>query len=84
MITATLTSKGQITIPKEIREKLSLRAGDRVTFLPTADGGVILRTKKLPFERLVGMLGRSACSPVTVEDMDAGIARRMRKKFPKT
>lgn len=44
--TATLTSKGQITIPKEIREKLGLKKGDKLV-LVEKDGNVILRKVSL-------------------------------------
>ena len=42
MATSTLTSKGQITVPKEIRERLRLKAGQRVEFLVDARGRVLL------------------------------------------
>ena len=83
MSIATLTSQGQVTIPKEIRQKLALRAGDRITFTPTADGGVIIRAKKLPFERLIGMLSRPSQVPVSIAQMDEGIARHLKRKHPK-
>ena len=38
---ATLTSKGQITLPKEVRDSLSLKEGDRVSFVVEADGSVL-------------------------------------------
>jgi len=44
--TATLTSKGQITIPKEIREKLGLKKGDKLVLIEK-DGNVILRKVSL-------------------------------------
>ena len=42
MTVATLTSKGQITIPKEIREQLQVQTGDRIEFLVGTDGRVTL------------------------------------------
>jgi antitoxin PrlF len=42
---ATLTSKGQMTIPKAIRESLGMKAGDRMTFTLMPDGLVVLRVK---------------------------------------
>jgi AbrB family looped-hinge helix DNA binding protein len=64
---ATLTSKGQTTIPKEIREGLGLKPGDRITFTLLPDGAVILRVKK----RSVRDLYRTLRSKkrVTVADM---------------
>ena len=57
-IEATLTSKGQTTIPREIREVLRLKAGDRMTFTLMPDGTVILRVKNGKAEDLAGMLHR--------------------------
>lgn len=45
MATSTLTSKGQTTIPREIREAAGLRSGDRLNFTVLADGTIILRVK---------------------------------------
>jgi len=45
MTTSTLTSKGQTTIPREIREAAGLRTGDRLNFTVLADGTIILRVK---------------------------------------
>ena len=44
--TATLTSKGQTTIPKEIRDRLGMKPGDRITFTLMADGTVLVRVKR--------------------------------------
>ena len=53
---AKLTSKGQITIPKAVRERLNLEEGDRVSFAFRADGGVDLIARNQPFERLKGLV----------------------------
>lgn len=57
MPAAKLTSKGQITIPKEVREKLGLAPGDRLEFLEE-DGRFVVRKKlaSSPFDRYVGYL----------------------------
>ena len=49
---ATITSKGQVTIPKEIRERLGLEAGQEVEFVLADDGTVEVRPKKPALERL--------------------------------
>ena len=49
---ATLTSKGQVTIPKRIREQLGLEAGTEVEFILDDDGSLRVRLKKPPMERL--------------------------------
>ena len=62
---ATLTSKGQTTIPKEIRDSLGMRAGDRMTFTLMPDGTVVMRVKNKSVNELAGVLqkkGRKALS----------------------
>jgi antitoxin PrlF len=58
MSTATLTSKGQLTVPKEVRERLDLKPGDRVEFVFLPDGTVRFLPLNLPISALKGMLGR--------------------------
>lgn len=49
---ATITSKGQVTIPKEIRERLALERGEKVSFELTEDGRVVLRKTGDPLDEL--------------------------------
>lgn len=72
---ATLTSKGQITLPKPLRDRLHLNTGDRVEFLFGDDGRVELIPVSASVTRLKGMVPRPA-TPVSIEAMDAAIARR--------
>ena len=77
MPTATLTSKGQVTIPKEIRDRLRLRTGDRICFTEQPDGTVTVRAQNGSVFDLVGALaphGRRR-APVTVEAMNEAIGR---------
>ncbi|HXT15266.1 MAG TPA: AbrB/MazE/SpoVT family DNA-binding domain-containing protein [Gemmatimonadaceae bacterium] len=72
MSESTITSKGQITIPKVVREALHLEVGDRVYFEVLGDGSVVLKARNQPVERLFGLLhGRSARRRVlSVEEMN--------------
>ena len=70
---ATVTSKGQITIPIEVRERLGLAAGSQVQFLPVADGTYEINVKTRSIREMAGML-RYDGPPVTVDEMDAAIA----------
>lgn len=72
--TATLTSKGQITIPKSIREVLKLETGDRVEFLVGADGGVTVWPVTENVSTLKGMLAKPK-RPVSVEELNRAIRR---------
>jgi len=56
MSESTVTSKGQITIPKAVRERLRLEPGDKVYFDVRDDGSVILVARNEPLENLFGML----------------------------
>jgi AbrB family looped-hinge helix DNA binding protein len=71
---ATLTSKGQVTIPKAVRDALHLRAGDRLDFILEADGTVRILPITGSVKRLKGMLPAPART-LTIEEMDDVIAQ---------
>ncbi|MCF8168935.1 MAG: AbrB/MazE/SpoVT family DNA-binding domain-containing protein [Rhodoferax sp.] len=75
MSTATLTSKGQITIPVEVRNDLKVDAGDRVEFVLIAPGRYEFVAATNEVTSLKGMFG-PAKKAVSIEDMNAAIARR--------
>ena len=68
---SAITSKGQATIPKAIREHLGLRPGDRVKFFVHPDGSVVL-LPKLPATTLRGIV-RPRQRPVTIEALAEAI-----------
>lgn len=76
MSAARLTSKGQATIPKEVRDFLHLKAGDRVDFILMDDGRVLLQPATRQVSSLKGMLHRKGMKSVSVEQMNAAITRR--------
>jgi AbrB family looped-hinge helix DNA binding protein len=78
MSAATLTSKGQITLPKSVRDRLRLAAGDRVEFVET-DAGFVLRTATRDIRELKGILPRPK-HPVSIEAMNAAIAKMGQRK----
>ena len=67
--TATLTSKGQTTIPKEIRDRLGMKPGDRMTFTLMADGTMLVRIKRKSVAELAGMLHKKGRKVVPIEQM---------------
>jgi antitoxin PrlF len=74
MVTAAVTSKGQITIPIEVRRKLGLKPGDRVRFIEGENGEFVLRPKTGSIMDLRGIVKWTG-KPVTIEEMNKTIAR---------
>ena len=74
MATAAVTSKGQITIPIEVRKKLGIKPGDRVRFIEGENGEVILKPKTGSINDLEGCLHWTG-KPVTIEEMNETIAK---------
>jgi antitoxin PrlF len=70
---ATLTSKGQITLPLEVRETLGLKAGSRVSFVRTPDGSYELIPATGSVRALRGLLSAER-APVSLEQMEQAIA----------
>ena len=66
---STLTSKGQTTIPKGIRDKLAMKSGDRITFTLMPDGTVLMRVKNKSILGLAGMLHRKGRKPVPIDQL---------------
>jgi antitoxin PrlF len=84
MRSSTVSSKGQITIPKEVREALRVDTGDRVLFV-VHDGGLVeLRPETVDLLDLVGTLEPPEGRHVTIEEMNAGIGRAVAGSFRKT
>jgi antitoxin PrlF len=73
--TATLTSKGQVTIPVEVRSALGLSAGDRIDFIPTENGSFEIVPATSPITALKGLIKKPA-KPVSIDEMNAAIAER--------
>lgn len=73
---ATMTTKGQITIPKSVRDALHLNPGDRVDFILGGEGMAILQPATLDIRDLRGILHRPGMKPVSVEAMRQIVARR--------
>lgn len=84
MTSAKLTSKGQITIPRDVREALGLRTGDRLEFrLHENRAEVVKADQKIPLLSLQGML-RSRLKGITVEDMNQGLRLKVVRQYKKS
>lgn len=73
MAAATITSKGQVTIPKSVRDALGLDAGDRIDFVETEKGVLIIPVKG-DLRSLCGMFKGRRRKPATIEEINAAIA----------
>jgi antitoxin PrlF len=79
MPTATVTTKGQVTIPRSIRQALKVGAGDRLDFILEAEGRVVVRPAR-GLGEIKGLLHEARRKPVTLAEMNAAIARQGRRK----
>ena len=77
---ATLTSKGQLTLPKEIRDRLKLDAGAILDFQLQADNTITARQVQPDARRIRGLLKSPHAAPLTVEQMDEAVAKHLRNK----
>lgn len=75
MTTATLSSKGQITVPAAVRAALGVATGDRVEFVEIAPGRYEFIAATHPVTALKGLFGMPR-RPVSIDEMNAAIARR--------
>ncbi len=76
---STITSKGQVTVPKPIRDRLHLKAGDKMDFVLEDEGCVRVTPVNVSVTSLKGMVPKPAV-PVSLEEMDAAIAREAARK----
>jgi antitoxin PrlF len=75
MASATLTSKGQITIPVRVRAALALDPGDRIEFVEVGKGEFNIVAATRSVRELSGILYRKGRKPVSIEEMNAAIAK---------
>ena len=83
MRTATLTTKGQVTIPLEVRTRLGIDAGDKISFEPQGDAVVIRVVEAVSVQSIRGMFGKSAIK-ASIEDMANAVRERAAENFLKT
>lgn len=82
MSSATLTSKGQITLPKAVRDRLALKQGDRLRVAIGANGRVTLEPERQPLVKdAYGLLRRLARRrPASVSEMRLAVRQRAKGK----
>lgn len=83
MPTSTLTSKGQVTIPKEVRDRLGLQPGDELDFRFNEQGKVEMSPPAgSVLERVSGILKHLAPEhPPTIEEMNEAVRQRVAEKY---
>ncbi len=82
MATATLTSKGQVTIPKVVRDSLRLHTGDRVAFEIHGESEALLKPVTKSVDEVFGRLHDANGPRKTVEDMKRAVAERLGSRKP--
>ena len=70
---STITSKGQVTLPKPVRDKLRLRPGDKIDFMLEEDGSLRVTPVTASVTQLKGMVPKPE-SPISLEAMDEAVA----------
>lgn len=81
---STITAKGQTTVPKEIRDRLKLKPGDRIEYVVDEQGRVILKARNLRAVDLAGFLGKPPGGPLTIEEMDDAIAAAVTERYERS
>ncbi len=79
MATATMTSKGQVTVPKQIRQRLRLKPGDRVAFRDRPDGTIEFAAEHVDLMSLKGIL-KPRRRGITAEAMHEAVRRRFARR----
>lgn len=79
---SAITTKGQATIPKPIRDHLRLKPGDKVKFFIHPNGSVVL-LPHVPVSSLRGILKKPRRKPVTIDEMREAIAASASDDFPR-
>lgn len=72
---ATITSKGQVTIPKDIRDILRIGPGDQVDFIVGDEGEVVISPRTCDFRSLKGLFYKKGRKAATLEDMEKAIKK---------
>lgn len=78
---STLTSKGQITIPKSVRDSLALHAGDKVEFVLTENNEVLLKPVTKKVDEVFGRLFRAGSPAIDIAEMDTLLKQKIRADF---
>jgi AbrB family looped-hinge helix DNA binding protein len=81
MAVATITTKGQVTIPKSVRDSLMLSTGDKIEFVVTDKREALIRPISKKVDEVFGILHKPGRKIVSVEEMDATIRQKMKDNY---
>ena len=82
MSLSTLTSKGQITIPKSLRESMSIDTGDKIEFIINENNEVVIKPITKKAIDVFGQLSKyKKDKPISIEKMNEAIAKQFKKDF---
>lgn len=84
MAKAKITSKGQVTIPKKVREKLDIHPGDEIIFKQNKRGETVIESDKKSIKRLAGILHRSGQKALTIEEMNEAIKQTAVERYKRS
>lgn len=79
MSTAVVTSKGQVTIPHDIRQQLNIHKGDKLNFIVTGEHSCKIIPASIDIHDLIGCMQSNKPAP-TIEQMDSDIMEQLQGK----
>jgi AbrB family looped-hinge helix DNA binding protein len=78
--TATVSDKGQVTLPKPLRDQLGIRPGSRLEFLLGADGVLQVKVLAKGSAALAGLLARPGEAPRSPSEHEAAVTEAVRER----
>ena len=81
MTLATLTTKGQVTIPKEVRDSLKLHTGDKIEIIVTENREAVIRPVSKKVDDIFCKLQKPGQKTVSLEEIDNIVRKRMKDKY---
>ena len=83
MATATVTTKGQVTIPAAVRRRMRLKAGSKIDFVENEAGETVIRAKTGDIRKLYGFIKYDG-PPVSIEEMNEAVRKGASERFKRS
>lgn len=81
MTLATLTTKGQVTIPKDVRDSLKLHTGDKIEIIVTENREAVIRPVSKKVDEIFCKLHRPGQKKVSLKEIDDAVREKMKDKY---